>query len=49
MTVTEIAVARAAPLRPRLSRDDLIQGAGLVVLAIALAGAIFLPLYVMLS
>ncbi len=49
MTVTEIAVARAAPLRPRLSRDDLIQGAGLVVLAIVLAGAVFLPLYAMLS
>ena len=47
--MAEIAVARAAPLRPRLSRDDLIQGAGLVVLALVLAGAVFLPLYAMLS
>ena len=47
--MAEIAVARAAPLRARLSRDDLIQGAGLVVLALVLAGAVLLPLYAMLS
>lgn len=38
-----------APLRPALSRDDRIQGGGLVILAIALSAAIFLPLYAMLS
>jgi iron(III) transport system permease protein len=47
--VADVAVARAAPLRPTLSRDDLIQGAGLVILALGLVGAVFLPLYAMLS
>ena len=47
--MADVAVARAAPLRPTLSRDDLIQGAGLAVLALALVGAVFLPLYAMLS
>ncbi len=47
--MADVAVARAAPLRPTLSRDDLIQGAGLVVLALGLVGAVFLPLYAMLS
>ncbi|MEE8533913.1 MAG: putative 2-aminoethylphosphonate ABC transporter permease subunit [Alphaproteobacteria bacterium] len=47
--MADVAVARAAPLRPTLSRDDLIQGAGLVILALGLVGAVFLPLYAMLS
>ncbi len=42
-------IAIATPLRPRLSRDDLIQGGGLVVMALGLVGAVFLPLYAMLS
>jgi len=46
--VAEIT-AIPAPLRPALSRDDRIQGGGLVILAIALSAAIFLPLYAMLS
>ncbi|MBS1254480.1 MAG: Spermidine/putrescine transport system permease protein PotB [Deltaproteobacteria bacterium] len=37
------------PLRPQLSKDDLIQAGGLVLLAAGLLTAIFLPLYVMLS
>jgi iron(III) transport system permease protein len=41
--------ASAVPLRPRLSRDDLIQGGGLVVMAAILILAIFLPLWAMFS
>ncbi|MFQ5971167.1 MAG: putative 2-aminoethylphosphonate ABC transporter permease subunit [Alphaproteobacteria bacterium] len=47
--MADIAIARAAPLRPRLSRDDLIQGGGLVVMGLFLVVAVFLPLYLMLS
>lgn len=48
-TVTMFTGTPAVPLRPKLSRDDLIQGGGLAVLAFLLAGAVFLPLYAMLS
>jgi len=47
--MAEAAVDRRKPLRPRLSRDDLIQGSGLVLLAVFLVAAIFFPLYAMLS
>ncbi len=47
--MADAAIARAAPLRPALSRDDLMQGGGLAVLAVCLVGAIFLPLYAMLK
>ncbi len=39
----------AAPLRPEISRDDRIQGAGLVFVAAFLVLTILLPLYSMLS
>ena len=42
-------ITPSTPLRPTLSRDDRIQGAGLFTLAIALSAAIFLPLYAMFS
>ncbi len=44
-----INAAPAAPLRPKLSRDDMVQVGGLVLLAVALASTVFLPLYAMLS
>ena len=47
--MADVAVARAAPLKPRISRDDLIQGGGLVILAIFLLVVMLLPLYAMLS
>jgi iron(III) transport system permease protein len=47
--VAELAVARRPPLRLRLSRDDLVQGGGLAVLAIFLVVVILLPLFSMLS
>ncbi|MFQ5783535.1 MAG: putative 2-aminoethylphosphonate ABC transporter permease subunit [Alphaproteobacteria bacterium] len=47
--MADITIARLTPLRPALSRDDLIQGGGLVLLAAGLVGAVFLPLYAMLS
>jgi iron(III) transport system permease protein len=47
--MAQVAAERTTPLRPRLSRDDLIQGAGLVVLALVLVVVTFLPLYAMLS
>ena len=40
---------RATPLRLRLSRDDLIQGGGLVAMALFLVVAMLLPLYWILS
>ncbi len=47
--MAEIAVPGPAPLRPRLSRDDLIQGGGLAAMAIFLVVVVLLPLYAMLS
>ncbi len=47
--MAEVAVERLKPLRARLSRDDLIQGSGLVAMAVFLVVVMFLPLYAMLS
>ncbi len=52
--MTDGAIAPAVPapkvvLRPRLSRDDLIQGGGLLLLAAFLVVAVFLPLWAMFS
>ena len=47
--MAEAAVERLKPLRARLSRDDLIQGSGLLALAAFLVVVMFLPLYAMLS
>ena len=47
--MADAVIAPSSPLRPALSRDDLIQGGGLVVLAMGLIGVVFLPLYAMLS
>ncbi|MCZ6576933.1 MAG: putative 2-aminoethylphosphonate ABC transporter permease subunit [Gammaproteobacteria bacterium] len=47
--MADVAVARAAPLRLRLSRDDLIRGGGLVVMGVFLFVVVLLPLYVLLS
>ncbi|MFQ6022071.1 MAG: ABC transporter permease subunit, partial [Acidiferrobacterales bacterium] len=47
--MAEVAVARATPLRPRLSRDDLVRGGGLVVMAVFLFAVVLLPLYAMLK
>ena len=44
-----INAAPVAPLRPKLSRDDMVQVGGLALLAVALASTVFLPLYAMLS
>ena len=43
------SINTALPLRPKLSSDDHIQAGGLILLAIGLFVAIFLPLYAMLS
>jgi len=42
--VAEVAIERGTPLRTRLSRDDLIQGGGLGIMAVFLAGTMLLPL-----
>jgi iron(III) transport system permease protein len=47
--MAEVAVQRVKPLRARLSRDDLIQGGGLVAMAAFLVVVMFLPIYAMLS
>ena len=47
--MAEVAVAGATPLRPRLSRDDLVRGGGLVVMGVFLFVVILFPLYVLLS
>ena len=47
--MAEVAAERIRPLRAKLSRDDLIQGGGLVVIALVLVVVIFFPLYAMLS
>jgi iron(III) transport system permease protein len=47
--VADAATQRATPLRLRLSRDDLIQGGGLVAMALFLLVAMLLPLYWILS
>jgi iron(III) transport system permease protein len=47
--VAEVAVARRAPLRLRLGRDDLFQGGGLAVMALFLVVVVLLPLFSMLS
>jgi len=47
--MADVAVARAAPLRLRLSRDDLVRGGGLVVMGVFLFVVVLLPLYVLLS
>ena len=47
--MADVAVARATPLRLRLSRDDLVRGGGLVVMGLLLVVAVLLPLYVLLS
>ena len=47
--MAEVAVARRAPLRLRLSRDDLFQGGGLAVMALFLVVVVLLPLFSMLS
>ena len=47
--MADIARARPAPLRLRLSRDDLIQFGGIAVLAVFLVVVMVLPLYAMLS
>ncbi|MFQ5775125.1 MAG: putative 2-aminoethylphosphonate ABC transporter permease subunit [Kiloniellaceae bacterium] len=47
--MVDVAIARAAPLRARLGRDDLIQGGGLAILAIFLFGVVLLPIFSMLS
>ncbi len=47
--MADIAVAPATPLRPRLSRDDLVRGGGLVVMGVFLFVVVLLPLYVLLS
>ena len=47
--MAEIAVARPAPLRPQLGRDDLIQFGGIAVLAVFLVVLMLLPLYAILS
>ncbi len=47
--MAEVAAARRVPLRPRLSRDDLIQGGGLAVIAIFIVLVMLWPLYTMLS
>ncbi|MFQ5474192.1 MAG: putative 2-aminoethylphosphonate ABC transporter permease subunit, partial [Dehalococcoidia bacterium] len=47
--MADTAITRLTPLHLTLSRDDLIQGGGLFLLAVGLVGAVFLPLYAMLS
>ncbi len=47
--MAEVAATRVTPLRARLSRDDLIQGAGLVAIAIFFVVVIVLPLFSMFS
>ena len=47
--MAEVAVARRAPLRLRLGRDDLFQGGGLAVMALFLVVVVLLPLFSMLS
>jgi ABC-type spermidine/putrescine transport system permease subunit II len=47
--MADVALARSASLRLKLSRDDLIQGGGLVIMAIFLGLVVLLPLFRMLS
>jgi iron(III) transport system permease protein len=47
--MAEAAIQSRSPLRARLSRDDLIQGGGLVIMTVFLIGAMLLPLYWILS
>ena len=47
--MAEVAVERVKPLRLRLSRDDVIQGGGLLAMAAFLVVVMFLPIYAMLS
>jgi iron(III) transport system permease protein len=47
--MAEVAVARATPLRLRVSRDDLVRGGGLVVMGVFLVLLVLLPLYALLS
>ena len=47
--MADVATAPTVPLRLRLSRDDLIQGGGLVVMGAYLVVAVLLPLWAMLS
>ena len=47
--MAEVGIRRAPPLRAKLSRDDLIQGGGLAVMAIFLVVVMLLPLVAMLS
>jgi len=47
--MTDTAVARLSPLRPKVSHDDLVRGAGLVVMGVFLFAVVLLPLYVLLS
>jgi iron(III) transport system permease protein len=47
--MADLALARPIPLRARLSRDDLIQGGGLAVMATFLVVVVLWPLYTMLS
>ncbi|HSR71646.1 MAG TPA: putative 2-aminoethylphosphonate ABC transporter permease subunit [Kiloniellales bacterium] len=47
--MAEVTLPRATPLKARIGRDDLIQGAGLVVLALLLVVTVVLPLFSMLS
>ena len=47
--MADLAIRRVIPLRAKLSRDDLIQGGGLAVMAAFLVVVMLLPLYAMLS
>ena len=47
--MADIAAPRIARLKPVLSRDEWLQGGGLVLMAVFLVGAILFPLYAMLS
>ena len=47
--MAEVAVARVTPLRPMVSRDDLVRGGGLVVMGVFLVLVVLLPLYALLS
>jgi iron(III) transport system permease protein len=47
--MAEVAIVRTAPLRLRLSRDDLVRGGGLLVMGALLAMVVLLPLYALLK
>lgn len=47
--MAEVAIVRTAPLRLRLSRDDLVRGGGLLVMGALLSMVVLLPLYALLK